>query len=352
MEELRLICRRLSLVFFYVTTVPAVMVTLERGMQARAAGYHEAYTYVSSFPGIVNRMANAQAVFFYVFLASMPEKKKGLLPIAVYLVYSALTLLTGRRIYFTAALLMIFFYFLIRSASREEKWITRRHLIGAAVLAPFLILLLQAVFVMRENKTGEIDGIFGTLKHFLGRQGYTVILIKYVQEFAEKLGRGKFYSFYNTIRFFRTNVITRHFVPQDYGFEYGTYTVETATLGNSLANSVTYLKYPNYFLRGGGTGSCYAAELFLDFGYIGVLAGNFVYGLFFRLLRFMRKKGTVLTTIALIFMNDMIRTPRYNFDQIMQEARYPSEWILLLLLAALAWGIWKLRRHREKNPDI
>ncbi len=58
--------------------------------------------------------------------------------------------------------------------------------------------------------------------------------------------------------------------------------IENALYGHSLAHRLSYLEYGDYYLQGHGVGSCYIAELYHDFGVIGVMAGNYIYGYILR----------------------------------------------------------------------
>ena len=56
--------------------------------------------------------------------------------------------------------------------------------------------------------------------------------------------------------------------------------VDRVNLSNDLAHKLSYIANPTAYLKGGGYGSSYVLELYLDYGFIGVIAGNICICLF------------------------------------------------------------------------
>ena len=63
------------------------------------------------------------------------------------------------------------------------------------------------------------------------------------------------------------------------GQEFKSNTAEIALNGHSLGSYLTYTYQTERFLLGGGMGSSFIAESWLDFGYIGVVGFSFIYGI-------------------------------------------------------------------------
>lgn len=322
--------RKISRIAFFVSMGCAMLMLLEKILFFRVSGdYYATYSeYKSHLPYIIKTFDNFMPYSFYVFLGTRPRKKEAILPILMYLVYLAGSLFTGRRIFIVVGLMAVLTYFIINDHETDEKWITKRLIRIACIVAPVFIIFLTVYGEIRINESKHDYNILHLFGKFIGSQGFTVNVLKYERLNGSSLGTGKFYSFYNTMRFLRTSPLTRWFMPS-YNFTYGEYSVQNALNGNSFANTVTYLNSPLTFLKGGGYGSSYIAELFRDFGYLGIILGNILYGFAFGTLSRVRRKGILFFALSFIFLECMFKVPRYNFDYFVAEFSIVFNWVYL-----------------------
>ena len=329
--------RQVSKCVFYIALACSTLMLLEKILFFRTSGdYYATYSeYKSSMPYIIKTIDNFMPLSLYIFLGTRPRKKEAMFPICVYLIYLAGSLLTGRRIFIVTGLMMIAIYMIINDHETDDKWITKRLLMGVYVLVPLFVVFLTVYGELRVNKSNHDFNIFNLFSKFIGSQGFTINVIKYGKEDAVELGTDKFYSFYNTLRFLRTSPLTRWFM-SDYNFTYGEYTIENAVNGNSFANSITYLNSPYTFLKGGGYGSCYIAELFHDFGYMGVIFGNLFIGVLFGEMSRFRNHGVFTMALSFLFLDSMLKVPRYNFDYPIAELSIVFNWIYMFMVFIIA----------------
>lgn len=341
--------RKVSKWFFYFASVCWFIVLLEKISYYRTYGYYSLFAdYSSHLPYFVLTVDNFATIPFYVFCATKPSKKEARIPIIIYAIYMIMSLMTGRRIFVAVGFMILCAIFIINNHDTEETWINKRFLIIVLIALPFALSLLQIYGVSRFGTAYTKKNILQIIRDFIGGQGFTVNVIKYEQLFYDKLGHHKYYSFYNTIRFLRTSPLTRWFMPE-YHFEYGTYTAKNAINGNSFANSVTYLGSPKTFLRGGGYGSCYVAELFHDFGYAGVIIGNTVLGLFLSYISKFKNRGIFFAAFSLLMLECLYKTPRYNFDYVMSEITILTNWIYAGFMVLVISILYRRGKHRVEN---
>ena len=78
------------------------------------------------------------------------------------------------------------------------------------------------------------------------------------------------------------------------------------------------------YLKGGGWGSCYIAELYADFGYIGVFLGNILYGVLINgVLKGISKKNSIwLTACGFLVIDSLFKAPRGTFDDFLRNFEY------------------------------
>ena len=85
--------------------------------------------------------------------------------------------------------------------------------------------------------------------------------------------------------------------------------VALATYGNNLGATVTYLMAESYCFIGGGFGTCYVAELAVDFGYAGVIIYNFFLGWLFNNINYFRSEKWWKNAFGLLIIRNIIFMP-------------------------------------------
>ena len=178
------------------------------------------------------------------------------------------------------------------------------------------------------------------------RQGTSINVIKYGELFKNRLNSEAHYSLYNLIKWLQGNgTFFNKLLSLNYNFEMGRQTAETAINGTYLADFVSYNANKNVYLQGMGYGSCYIEELFIDYGYIGVFGGNFIYGILLcALLKNALKSHNIWKTAVGFYIVDLLfKAPRATFDAFIAQPLYIECWGTLLLIFCVSY-MYKKRR--------
>jgi len=312
--------KQASRLLFYITFPFWIYTMLDVVSFVLNNSYHAYYVeYQSSAPFAIKSIAAMTPYFFYVFLATMPSKKECKCPAILYLSYAVLSLFTGRRINIIIMFMFMVLYLIFRHYvyGEKEKWVKKKYVISMIIAIPILIIFLYVWNYIRVESTVDNMSIKNMFFSFFQQQGFSSSIIRLGKYYDSSLREDAFYSFFGIIKYFRTNSIFKLIFNPEYGFSYNHNSVAFATLGNSFSNSLSYFVLRTY-LSGSGLGTCYIAELYHDFGYVGVAFGNFVYGyVMSKIGKVWNKTKTYnvwLTAIGFAMVESFIKAPRWNFD--------------------------------------
>lgn len=113
----------------------------------------------------------------------------------------------------------------------------------------------------------------------------------------------------------------------------------------SFQHVLTYTYSAKYYTSGRGLGSCYIAEAYHDFGYLGVIVWNIVYAFVLVKMFKFESRGCIYTTMALISLRSIMLAPRN------MASAFLTEWISLdnWLVIAAVYLIAALLRKRRGN---
>lgn len=342
-ERMRRI-RATSKVLFFATYLFWLYVLMDKAFFVMASSYYSYYTeFESNVPLIIRSIAAMCPFFFYVFLATFPKKAECRVPIILFALYAAISLLTGRRGDFVNMLLFLFIYFALRHyfSKEGEKWLTRRFVILVLISAPvglgFLYSYRYIRFGLEAADTSLMEKVFG----FFQQQGISSSLLRLGKYHQDSLNESAYYSFYGLVKWVRTNTVFRLLLDPQYGFSYSNNNIALATQGNSFAHALSYVTLGNRYLSGTGLGSCYIAELYHDFGYIGIALGNYVYGtIISKVDRAWFRTSQSVWVLAFCFglFDSFLKAPRFNFDIIFTSALQLGMWsafVMVFVLVAL-----------------
>ena len=337
--------RTISKFLFYCAFPFWLCTMLDVALFVLRNGYAQYYlSYSSGVPAPIRLVGQAAPMFFFVFLGMMPRKREAALPILLYLVYAVASLATGRRLTLITSLVIIFAYCLLRNKTprRKEKkeiWISPKILIGLCVLVPLLLMVMYLFEYIRGDAAVGNAGDNNPLLGFFIRQGVSVNVIKFAQAFADRANPQACYSFYSTLKKLSGSFFAE-LLGMDIPFVFGRQSVEVAVQGTSLAHFVSYHANQETYLAGMGYGSCYLAELFIDFGYFGVWMGNVLYGAIICLLlkRAPQRGHRWLYAIGLFIANSLLVAPRASFDEFFAKLFYVECWAPLGLMLLLAYN--------------
>ena len=90
-------------------------------------------------------------------------------------------------------------------------------------------------------------------------------------------------------------------------------------------------------------GSCYIAEVFHDFGYIGIAIVNCIYGWLFANFNYIKYRGPIFMGISLLMMQSLLMAPRAYADGFIGSVLDLSNIEILLLI----WLVSKCVNQRH-----
>lgn len=313
--------RSASKYLYYLTYVFWLLYGYYEASVSIGGNYLSRYTTVAA-PFIVRAISAFTPYFFYIFLATMPPKKEANKSIVLYLIYAVISILSGRRRYFVNMILFVILYYILRNmrADEKEKWIERKHKIFVIILIPTVMIVSFLWDFARFGSSYSGDGgIINLLFGFFQQQGFSSSVIRLEKYYEDTINKDAYYSFYTTVKSFRMNTIVKLLFNPQYDFSYIGHSADLATKGNSLDNALSYIVLWRY-MQGNGVGSCYIAELYHDFGKIGICVGSFIYGWIIQKIQKiwidLKKYNVWLVAIGFAMVDALLRAPRWNFDLI------------------------------------
>lgn len=310
----------------------AIFRTIERIQFVMSVGYVSSYTmeYGEKFGFLVYFSAFCNLALC-MYLASIPPKKEVIKVFGVYEFYLLLTMFTGIRATMVIGNFVMIMYFVIRHRS-ERDWVSKRLINIGLIFLPLAFILLYLFDFIRTGRTIESQGLLHSIVDFFDQQGGSINNIKrdiYYKDSIADLNLVSFNSVHNALF---ENALVRQFVDVKV---YTNNSIETATMSNSLAHRLSYLVYGDWYLYGHGTGSSYIAELFHDFGYIGVLLGNIIYGFILKKVSQINFKNIFRDTILLVFCFSILYAPRNNFDGFITEVMTLHKLVFSVILVLI-----------------
>ncbi len=301
-------------ILVFTTIGPYLVVLIERVFFVRQASYDAYYTdFATNLPLIFTRFANLYEPLLLLYLATWPGRRGTTIHLLIYVALGALSLGWGQRNGFALALLFAVMYLGLRDhiTPMAKQWLSRR-LVWTGLLASIPLTIFMAIFTFtRSGREALTLSYLEWIGQFLVAQGSSFQVVSYTVQNAAVFPEGKLYSLGPLIAFFNENIITQAFTDS---VIYGQATAALALLGNNFSFAFAYIANPGYYLSGGGYGSNFIAELWIDFGTIGVVAGGIIYGvLLARFPRWVTKGGPFVGALLLAAALQLIYSPRGEF---------------------------------------
>lgn len=298
---------------FYFTFIFNVVVLLEKVKFSNSNGYMELYTsYSTNLPYWFLKISDMSPIAFFLFLATFQSKRKSLLPILLYIFLGVLSLLAGYRNTFVLNIMIILVYFCLRNITDKGKlWFGKKELITCIIAVPFMVMLLNVVSYSRLGESVNKMSMKDTFSEFFYKQGTSVNLIGYSDTLSNVLPSDKNYTFGKVIDLLNNNIISQKVFNIDH---YSPQTIESATNGTSFADSISYALDPYRYKNGWGYGSSYIAELNFDFGILGIIVGNFFFGILLALMTRLFTKGIIGAWLCLNITRAILYAPRSSFS--------------------------------------
>ena len=323
-----------SLIYFGLFLVIRFVYAYELIQAVVSGGFYETFlSHNSSLPRFLVKFSETYEVAFYTYLATMPSKRKSVLPIFLFILEGFLMALAGRRSNFVLNILIIFIYFCIRSLPKEKgnKWLGKFELGLGLSSIPLLMGLMTIIGYLRAGVNRSL-GFINSVLDFFYSQGVSANVIGYAKIYESKIP-DNIYTFGPIFEFIHSR-ITRPlrgmpgFVGQ---------TRERALNGFLFSHAISYIIMPDLYLKGHGYGSSFVAELFYDFSYIGVFAGSIVYGAIIYIFYYtICNSNYIFVIFSMLMTKSILFAPRAAFLSIIVDAFTPRNIIAVIIIILMA----------------
>lgn len=336
---------KVSLYIFYITWVFAVVSKIVVARYISSNSYLDYYTDYSEYLSgnlilyAISKIELMMPVALSIFLACMPSKKQFKPPCFFYLVYLIVSLGSGQRSTFMLGILFLVVYFLFRNGTNpEEKWVKRSYIVLCIFAIPFLAVFFSWYSIWRTGETVNGMTFISGIKDFIYDQGVSINIIKRAYMYQDRIPSDQIY----TLEFLHSGILARLLGITVY---HGN-TIEHALYGGSFTHALGYVVLGTTYLAGKGTGSSYIAELFQDFGYIGVCLGNIFYSLIIaRINQFKGKQSIFWISVRFYIITQILWAPRGSYTGFISNLLAPSTVICFIII----FGVTKLIKVRFKE---
>ena len=299
--------RNYSAVLFFVSAIMAIAMNIEQIIYIKTNSYVDLYTNFSShIPRVFQIVGNMHIAAFLVHLATRPEKRKCILPIVIFGIIAVSVMVAGDRGTFIIDVSIIIVYIFWRQYRDKEVWISRKMIIIGLICIPFVAAFLSYSVYLREGVDVGDKTISNQFARFFKSTGNSVDILGYGKQYEDKFPQS-FYSFGELVDYVKHNPISEKILGESKPVQH---TAEYAMTMHSYAHTISYFINPELYLSGHGKGSSYIAEAYNDFGYIGIIICNLVYGILLAVINILPKKRPILIAIIFIALRILFYTPR------------------------------------------
>lgn len=331
-----------ALPVFYIAALIFAVGQSAKILHVSTNGYLALYVnYRPPIPYLFGLAEIATGISLAVFLAARPSKERAVPALLAYLAVSSLALAYGQRNPPLIALLLVVFYLTVRERESDTpgRWLPKRLVVTALVALPFILSALYIFSFDRLDRQIESTSLFSGALGLLEQQAGSLVVISngYVHQ-AELDALGP-YLFAPLLR-----ILPSALVNGDLGAAAGT--LSSAPQG-SFAQALTFIVNPITYYAGGGLGSSFVAELFQDYGYLGVLLGSVLFGIFLAYTKDL-KGSTIGFATLLVILPSIWYAPRDLFFNFGYALLNPGAIGTLLLL----WLLGQYAARQQQSRDI
>ena len=334
-KQIHSIVQTALLILLISTGVVCLYSEVRHFLTFRYMSYEAIYTDVaSSEPMPIRILATLFPYSVFAYLATMPDKRKSVLILFVYIIMGLPTFLLGNR---TSLVLKIAFatvYFFIRDYAKntdEPEWITRRLKIGFSIFVITAIAFLGAYNYVRAGKSATDQTYMPLIADFFYRQGttYDTLCQGFQYEHIIRSFTNTIYSLGPIIDNIRYNFVGR--------ILFGTSELGSGNSINMVLNSSNLAHRLSYaalgessYLQGYGRGSTFLLETFFDGGYIFVSLFSMILGaMLSRVNVLIQQRNWVLNVIVLFALSSVFMCPRSSACEFMTFLFTPHFWLMM-----------------------
>ncbi len=299
-----------SLAFFALTMMFYLLLELEKLQFMQGRAYEELYiAFKSRYPSFFGTFSGMMKYALCLFLATLPSKRLAFVPLAVYFLSAAPSLLTGVRNPIVLNAIFVIVYYILRDAMEGgRKWLGKIEKACLILVAPVALVFLSAYNYIRDGQQVSMSAWESVVDLFY-KQGvsFDVLCIGYgaLPDLPDVVPKN--YTFGPFVEYFaHGSVAQRFFGALDLGTQNS---VTRAVYGSSFAHSMSYVAKDDY-LEGHGWGSSYLLETFADWGYLGIIIASILFGMILILMMLALRKGILLRAITLVGLTSLYFVPR------------------------------------------
>lgn len=273
---------------------------------------------------LINKIELLLPIILSIYLSTFPPKKEVRPVFHFYGLYLILSLGSGQRSKFILGVIYIFVYIVKRhSLSPYEKWFKNKYVIALLMISPILMIFLSLYSSWRMGISTD-RSFLESLLSFFYEQGVSLNVIKRGYEYKYLVLPNHLY----TLEFMKSGWIARILgIPIYHGN-----TVEHALYGGSYTHMIGYIVLKDSYLAGLGIGSSYIAELFQDFGYIGIILGNILYGYLIVSIDNIKKNDIFWTSIKFTILQALLWSIRASFSGFLTILLAPTTMIAFCII--------------------
>lgn len=322
-----------SQIIFYASAIFVILLEIEKLVYMHGRTYVEYYvSFHSNASGIMHLLAAFMPYSLCIFLATMPEKRRAVIPLGIYWMCALPDLIIGMRNPIMLRSIFVFLYFFMRDIQRDkEKWIGKLERTILIITVPFVLIFMAAYSSLRSGQNVSGQGVGALFINFFYGQGvsFDVLGIGYkcIPLLPERAFRN--YTFGGIIDYFQHGSFAQKFFgAQPLG---GGNDLTNALLSNSFAHNMSYIAKGDKYLAGEGWGSSYLLETYTDYGYWGIIVFSLLLGALLVYGTYTWKKNSFSKVITMLILTKIFFAPRGAATEFVEFLVTAQFWFLMMV---------------------
>ncbi|MBD5338810.1 MAG: O-antigen polysaccharide polymerase Wzy family protein [Bacteroides sp.] len=333
--------RKYSRIAFFMVLPFAILLNLIIAYFVIRFGYYSSFTdlrvIMENSPtfSILSKIEMLLPTSFAIFMSTLPSKQEFKRVGGSYIIYLLITLACGARGDFVlGALLIIIFLVFMQRLQPNIVWVKKKYVKLCLFTLPLIAVGATFYKNIRFGESVEDVSFMDGFTSFFYDQGVSLNTLKRAYQYEDAIPKQDgFYSF----EFLYVGIPARILgIPVYQGN-----TIDHATKGHSFTHAFGYTIMGNGYLMGAGPGSSYIAELYYDFGYIGVFLGSCLYGFIFTLINNFNSGGLLRRSLIFMIIPRLLWAPRSGFSWFISFLIAPTTIILVGFIFIAAQRAYK-----------
>lgn len=339
---------RIALLVFFITWIAAVIVAGEKVAYTLSHSYVELYSgFATQLPLMVHKLAQLNTICGFIVLCTVSSRKISVITLALYCIPNILGIVGGERMAACVAVLIVLMYVVFRHYHDKTGWIRRWHMVVAACLLPVVMIGLNLVNWLRNDMAISDFNPFNELGSSFVNIGGSFNVLGLVQIHELHLPDTNYcYTLGPVIEYVQSGTIARFLGGR------APYTgMDAALYANNLGATISYLVLgEGSYLAGNGLGTCYLAELWVDFGFAGIIVFSILLGMVFQCASFRTTRWWPVNALICYCMRYVLIMPRSFAMDWLPNLLSPYNIMSLvgIWVLALAAQKWMVKKHANR----